>query len=104
MQQFQKAAVSSMENTSPGLSNFMNEFSSRPDRVPDRMPVPSRQEMRGPDNINSILSGLNKKIDLHEKNESTISIDEVDLMSQSFPEVKTKRKRKSDKNTIQVEV
>lgn len=102
MQQFQKAAVSSMENSRPGLSNFMNEFSSRPDRVPPPQPR-QREEMRGPDNINSILSGLNKKIDLSDKNESTISIDEVDLMS-SFPEAKTKRKRRSDKNAIHIEV
>ena len=30
----------------------------------EEMRPPQREEMRGPDNINTILSGLNKKIDL----------------------------------------
>ena len=51
--------------------------------------------MKGPDNINSILSGL-KKINVD--NESTISAEEIDLMNTSVP--KSIRKRRSDKNTI----
>jgi hypothetical protein len=99
MNQFTKAAVNSMENTSPGLSGFMNEFKSKPMR--EEMPVPPRQEMRGPDNINSILSGLNKKIDLNDRNESTISIEEIDNMT-NIPTAR--RKRRSDKNSISLEI
>ena len=99
MNQFTKAAVNSMENTSPGVAGFMNEFKSKPMR--EEMRQPQREEMRGPDNINTILSGLNKKIDLNDRNESTISVEELDSMS-NIPT--SRRKRRSDKNTISLDV
>ena len=97
MNQFTKAAVNSMENTSPGLGGFMKDFGQRPAREEPRREEmrPVREEMRGPDNINSILSSLNKKIDLNDKNESTISIEEIDAMSMSGPK---RGKRRSDKS------
>jgi hypothetical protein len=104
MNQFTKAAVNSMENTSPGVASFMNEFKSKPMREEMRqqdMRPPQREEMRGPDNINTILSGLNKKIDLNDRNESTISVEELDSMS-NIPT--SRRKRRSDKNTISLDV
>jgi hypothetical protein len=108
MNQFTKAAVNSMENTNPGVAGFMNEFRSKPMREEMRMPKreemrPSqREDMRGPDNINTILSGLNKKIDLSNQNESTISIEEIDNMT-NIPS-STRRKRRSDKNSISIDV
>jgi hypothetical protein len=51
--------------------------------------------MRGPENINTLLSGL-KKVNV--ENDSTISAEEIDLMSTNVP--KSVRKRRSDKNTI----
>ena len=106
MNQFTKAAVNSMENTNPGLSGFMNEFRSKPMREEMRVPPreemrPQREEMRGPENINSILSGLNKKIDLSNQNESTISIEEIDNLT-NIPT--SRRKRRSDKNTISLDI
>jgi hypothetical protein len=113
MNQFTKAAVNSMENTNPGLSGFMNEFRSKPMREEMRVPPreemrqqreemrPQREEMRGPENINSILSGLNKKIDLSNQNESTISIEEIDNLT-NIPT--SRRKRRSDKNTITLDL
>jgi hypothetical protein len=108
MNQFTKAAVNSMENTSPGVAGFMNEFKSKPMREEMRQQDmhqqdmrPQREEMRGPDNINTILSGLNKKIDLNDRNESTISVEELDSMS-NIPT--SRRKRRSDKNTIRLDV
>ena len=101
MNQFTKAAVNSMENTSPGVAGFMNEFKSKPMREEMRPPPMQREEMRGPDNINTILSGLNKKIDLNDRNESTISVEELDSMS-NIPT--SRRKRRSDKNTISLDV
>ena len=105
MNQFTKAAVNSMENTNPGLSGFMNEFRSKPMREemrPQREEMrPQREEMRGPDNINSILSGLNKKIDLSNQNESTISIEEIENMS-NIPI--SRRKRRSEKSSISIDI
>ena len=97
MNQFTKAAVNSMENTSPGLGGFMKEFSQKPrerEEMRPREEMRAREEMRGPENINSILSGLNKKIDL--SNESTISIEEIDSMSNMAGS--KKGKRRSDKS------
>ena len=93
MQQFTKAAVNSMENTSPGLGGFMKDFGQKPMR--EEMPAyRPREEMRGPDNINSILSSLNKKVD--DKNESTISLEEINHLSSPMP--KRGRKARSDKS------
>ena len=104
MNQFTKAAVNSMENTSPGIAGFMNEFKSKPMREEmrrDDMRPPFREEMKGPENINSILSGLNKKIDLSTQNESTISVEEIEHMT-NIPT--SRRKRRSDKSTISLDI
>ena len=122
MSQFTRAAVSSMENTTPGLGNFMNEFRTEPRQGQgQRQPQPQRQnqgfqsqgfqpqsqnqgfqkerqEMKGPENINSILTGL-KKINVD--NDSTISAEEVDLMNTNAT---SRRKRRSDKNTISLAI
>ena len=114
MSQFTKAAVSSMENTTPGLGNFMNEFrrdpkqgqsQSQPQQNQYRSPPQNqsffgkeRPEMKGPENINSILTGL-KKVNV--ENDSTISAEEVDLMNTNST---SRRKRRSDKNTISLAI
>jgi hypothetical protein len=101
MNQFTKAAVNSMENTNPGIAGFMNEFKSKPMREEMRRDAPFREEMKGPENINSILSGLNKKIDLSTQNESTISVEEIENMT-NIPT--SRRKRRSDKSTISLDI
>jgi hypothetical protein len=125
MSQFTKAAVSSMENTTPGLGNFMNDFRREPQRQGQqnqqnpqnqqnqyqspqyqsqgqnqfqRKPE-QRQEMKGPD-INTILTGL-KKINVD--NDSTISAEEIDLMNTNTTGI-GRRKRRSDKNTISLAI
>jgi hypothetical protein len=115
MSQFTKAAVSSMENTTPGLGNFMNDFRREPRQAQpqpqaqyrpqqnqnafrDRPDRPERPEMKGPENINSILSNL-KKVNVD--NDSTISAEEVDLMNTNAT---SRRKRRSDKNTISLAI
>ena len=106
MNNFTKAAVNSMGNTNPGLSNFMNDFGmSHSDEPKSSGPSDFRDEMKGPENINNILNNLNKKINVEDKNESTISIEEVDNMSISSntPSI-SKKKKKSDKNTISLAV
>ena len=69
MQQFTKMATQTMEKTKPGVSQFVNEFQSRQEprqetRQESRQefrPEPRRPDMNGPENINSILSGMKKK-------------------------------------------
>lgn len=143
MNHFTKAAVNSMQQTAPGLSNFMNDFgmshsedtneirsrraefppaSQPPPPAPQQTSVrrpqarsapppqqrPTRPEMKGPDNINSILDKINsgnKKIDTTANN-STISLEELnDLDIGSTNKVKSRgSRRKSDKNTITLSV
>ena len=109
MSQFTKAAVNSMENTTPGLGNFMNDFrreprQSQPQGYQTQQSQQSqgfpkeRQEMKGPENINSILTGL-KKINVD--NDSTISAEEIDLMNTTAT---SRRKRRSVKNTISLAI
>jgi len=68
----------------------------------------SRPEMRGPRNkqneINSLLSGLKtKQINVENKESSTISID--DIKDLTNPKVaKPKRKQKSDKNIVSLDI
>ena len=105
MNQFTKAAVNSMEKNSPGLSNFMNDFGmSHSEPPPPSGPSNFRKDMKGPDNIDDLLNQLNKKIDIEDKNESTISIEELDNLSNSTTPSLNRRKRKSDKNTIRLAV
>jgi hypothetical protein len=60
--------------------------------------------MKGPDNIDQLLNQLNKKIDIEEKNESTISVEDLDNLSNASAPSLNRRKRKSDKNTIRLAV
>jgi len=104
MNQFTKAAVSSMEQTTPGLSNFMNDFGMSHSEPPPSGPSNLREDMKGPDNIDQLLNQLNKKIDIEEKNESTISVEDLDNLSNASAPSLNRRKRKSDKNTIRLAV
>lgn len=121
MNTFSRAAMQSMEKNAPGMSNFMNEFSSgRQSHPRAQEPMPSyknqtpiqpqhynpnpprREEMTGPGNINNILSGLNKKINLDDKNESIVSVDDLDGLNVSTPAISKRGRRRSDKNKVDI--
>ena len=126
MNHFTKAAMSSMEQSSPGLSNFMNDMGmshgrnepsdmrSQPEEFQrssaprPRPPPPMRNEMKGPSNIDSLLSNLGKssaKNDIKVENNSTISIEDLETLSVgSRGSGKKSSKRKSDKNTISLAI
>jgi hypothetical protein len=55
--------------------------------------------MNGPENINSILSGMKKNVNM-EKNESLVSLEDVSDLS--VPATSKKGRRKSDKSTISI--
>ena len=161
MNQFQKAAVNSMSDTSPGFSGFMNGLmgDQRQGQGPPppvstqhaQMPA-SRQgnnsyepmqmgrnnftddginirekerekekdnnrrpEMKGPSDIGDILAGLKTKtINIHEQqshtqsmsnNNSTISISDLkELQDGSGVPKRSKRRQKSDRNTISLDI
>jgi len=97
MNKFTKAAVSSMEEKSPGLSNFMSDFGMNQSSN-------AREDMKGPENIDQLLNQLNKKVDIESKNDSTISVEDLENLSNTSVPSTNRRKRKSDKNTIRLAV
>ena len=87
-------------------------LSNRPDLVNSRESYnkanekTTRREMKGPSDISNLLSGLKKKeIEVNrEDNDSTISISELkELQNEKLP-TKTKRRQKSDKNTVSLDI
>jgi hypothetical protein len=113
MRQFTSAAMNSMENTNPGLGNFMNDFGGgdnggsgrqppSPNRVNNDSSNQMRDEMSGPKNIDDLLSNLNNNssnnIDVSKDESSTISIDDLKSLS------KKGNKRRSDKTTINLAI
>ena len=84
----------------------------------EKIVPPSRPEMKGPSDINDILSGLKtKKIDIPpaktaapppsvEKvdNLSTISISELKELQNDTAPMRSKRRQKSDKNTVSLDI
>jgi len=97
MNQFTRAAATTMEKTNPGVNQFVQQF-ARPE---PRRPETKRPEMNGPENINSILTGLKKTIPLPEKNDSMISLEELDHLNDT-PVTTRKGRRRSDKNSINI--
>ena len=115
MSKFTKAAMSSMEDNQPGLSNFMNDFGGQNSQnmttpSPQQQPRDSRprmrQEMKGPEtaNIDNILSNLNKdkNKNINVDNNSTISMDEINSLSSENK--RGRGRRSSDKNTISLAI
>ena len=102
MQQFTKMATQTMEKTKPGVSQFVNEFQPRNGGQARPAPQPERRpDMNGPENINSILSGMKKNVNM-EKNESLVSLEDVSDLSVPAVSKKGQGRRKSDKNTISI--
>ena len=96
--------------------NYINPYESKSTRgAPPPLPQNPRPEMRGPSDINNILSGLKTKnvnitsstSNVNQASEdkgSTISISELkDLQNDNMPN-KTKRKPKSERNTISLDI
>ena len=118
MNHFTKAAMSSMEQSSPGLNNFMNDMGmshgresndvrSRPQEY-DSSPQTTnmRSEMSGPNNIDSLLSNLSSAkqkpntTDINIEKNSTISVEDLDNVSLGSK----KSRRKSDKSTVKLAI
>ena len=126
MQHFTQAAVNTMGETNPGFSGFMNEYmdnnnnsrmpQSRPDlnqtfseRRPQNnrnqsQPPRERAEMGGPSDLGDILSGLKtKSVDVQDKSESTVSVEDALKMKQNNAPKSSKRK-KSDRNVVSLDL
>ena len=119
MNHFTKAAMNSMEQSTPGLNNFVNDFgmshsnqsnnvrSSQPETFnEENKKSDMRKEMKGPGNIDSLLSNLNNKTNsITLDKDSTISIEDVDNLSvSSIGSNKRKGKKKDNKNSIKLAI
>ena len=130
MQQFTQAAAQSMGQQNPGFGNFMGNMVpnmpppgppqgtyNRPDIYSARggNPPPSREnkqrEMKGPSDIDDILSGIKTKTVNIKPNEedksSTISISELkELQKDNLDNIprKSKRRPKSERNTLNLNI
>tara|TARA_B100000963_G_C22636555_1_gene677938 strand:+ start:1332 stop:2636 length:1305 start_codon:yes stop_codon:yes gene_type:complete len=129
MQQFTSAAMNSMNQTHPGTSKFMNEFSNNP--PPPRQPVsgnsfmretpqdilppqqpqmrqakpPPRREMKGPSgDLSSLLSGLKKKPNIEEENMNNDSIISLEDLNNLEKPKKVRRRKGSEKNTLSLDI
>lgn len=124
MQQFTNAAMNNMNQTNPGVSNFMNEFSSnKPSgsnfmrqnppvppspkqniQVPQQNPV--RKEMNGPSNLGDLLSGIKKKPRQSDEqsinNSSVVSLEDLNELEKTIP--KSNKNKKKIKNTISLDI
>jgi hypothetical protein len=129
MQRFTQAAVNSMSSTNPGFSGFMNTVQQHRPAAPEpprydpppraqqssrftERPSTTRPEMKGPSDINDILSGLKTKpisappapsaveVSIEDPG-STVSLSELQEMKDGLKTpAKSKRRPRSDKNTI----
>jgi hypothetical protein len=108
--QVNKSQKPSIPNNKPNM-NFMrdtgisieNQFG---DVTRERAaPQQKRPEMKGPQDLTSILSGLKtKNVNIGEKDDSTISIKDLKEMNNQNPSSRGRRKQKSDKNTISLDM
>ena len=94
-----------------GISVFENNqesFESQPAIKSTQNDRPARPEMKGPSNINDLLAGLKtKQIDVNEtseKDNSTISIKELKELSGNKIPTKGKRRQKSERNEVSLEL
>ena len=82
---------------------------------PDPPVKTQRREMKGPKDVSSLLSGLkpkqetkfeSKQLDIDADNGSTISINELkELQNEKYqPNVKSKRRPKSERNTVSLDI
>ena len=110
MQKFTQAAVNSMGATNPGFSGFMNNvmptappsYPTRPHPPPDHRQETKRPDMRGPTDINDILSGLKPK--QGDDAVSTVSLSELKDMKDGLAGLSKPRRKKSDKHTVNLDI
>jgi hypothetical protein len=88
--------------------NIQEQFASVGPEAPEQSKPfnkPIRAEMKGPGDINDLLSGLKKKtINVPQSETATISAQDMKEMMDAKSPLKTKRRQKSDKNTVSLDM
>ncbi len=89
--------------------NIQEQFASVGPEAPEQSKPfnkPLRPEMKGPGDINDLLSGLKKKtINVPQSETTTISAQDMkEMMDAKAAPLKTKRRQKSDKNTVSLDM
>ena len=130
MRQFSQAAVNTMGQSNPGFGGFMNDVVGQGSQPPPQPPVdrggsnyasadavPRRQEMKGPSDISSILSNIKTKQQSSMPSSSvpdirrvetdvgsTISIQELNEMRADMNAPRSKKRPKSERNSISIDI
>lgn len=105
----QRPDINEARGNSDGIS-IEEQYGSATKSSPERSTKETRPEMKGPSNINDLLSGLKtKNINMTGGNEtkkekSTISIQELKEISDAKAPSRSKRRPKSEKNTVSLEL
>lgn len=90
--------------------NISQNFETVGPQPPQRSKAGQRPEMKGPSDISELLSGLKtKSINIQppasgQKDSSTVSIQELKEMSSAKAPPRSKRRQKSDKNVVSLEL
>jgi hypothetical protein len=90
--------------------NISQNFETVGPQAPQRSTAGQRPEMRGPSDISELLSGLKtKNINIQppasgQKDSSTVSIQELKEISSAKAPPRSKRRQKSDKNVVSLEL
>jgi hypothetical protein len=92
--------------------SIQEQFEAVGPQAPERStrgPAPPRPEMKGPSDISDLLSGLKTKtINIQQQNEakesSTISIQDLKELSNAKQPSRSKRRQKSDKNIVSLDI
>jgi hypothetical protein len=88
--------------------NIQEQFASVGPEAPEQSKPfnkPIRPEMKGPGDINDLLSGLKKKtINVPQSETTTMRAQDMKEMMDAKAPLKTKRRQKSDKNTVSLDM
>jgi len=131
MKQFQNAAVKTMSESSPGFSNFVSGNMNVPPPAPSEDIYEgvgyrpgnnnmakssvynngnSRADMKGPSDIEEILSGLKTRtinaaeLENNKNSNSVISLSDVKEFDNELMPKKSKRRPKSERNTVSLDI
>ena len=105
----QRPDINEARGNNDGIS-IEEQYGSAADSPPERSSKSTRPEMKGPSNISDLLSGLKTKniningADSNKKEKSTISIQELKEISDAKVPTRSKRRPKSEKNTVSLEL
>jgi hypothetical protein len=100
MHKFSQAAMNSVNTSNPGFGKFMNTVNEPREKERE---TNTRPEMKGPSDISDILNGLKPKT-VHLDDASVVSAGELSEMKEGLLKRGGGRRKKSDRNTVNLAI